>query len=350
MLALALLVCECKSTTSRTTWRRPRARDRQYMTVLIVSRGFHRRQTAPAAWTRPSSAAPSVRSATADLIRLAACRDRHDTGMKSGLSRSPRGRPSDVASALGCGPCFLPSLGLLGGEHVVHLGWEAGPDRWPPLVGQHPVASPVVRPKVARERRERALEAATRDSSGCLERAGRHPLVGVVGQLVSTRPMVLLVVVGVFAKRRRSSTGQRISLVSVSVPSVSTSALARRSRVARNPYTAIRCRRGTFTPTSSSLAALLSDILSPLRAVRLRTEGLCHLTVRLFRVVQVVRVLDYTTRRWDRACPALPAIEPNKPVPAGVGPGGACAKPSGGRGSRSPSWSRQALLQWSRCR
>ena len=77
MLALALLVCECKSTTSRTTWRRPRARDRQYMTVLIVSRGFHRRQTAPAAWTRPSSAAPSVRSATADLIRLAACRDRH---------------------------------------------------------------------------------------------------------------------------------------------------------------------------------------------------------------------------------------------------------------------------------
>src|SRR6478735_5935416 len=110
------------------------------------------------------------------------------TGMRCGLCRSPRGRPSDVASALRCGPGVLPSLGLLSGEHVVHLGREAGPDRWPPLVGQHPVAPPVVRPKVARERRERALEAATRDSSGCLERAGRHPLVGVVGQLVEHPP------------------------------------------------------------------------------------------------------------------------------------------------------------------
>ena len=36
-------------------------------------------------------------------------------------------------------------------------------------------------------------------------------------------------------------------------------------------------------------------------------------------------MLDYTTRRGDRAGSVLPAIEPNKPVPAGVSPGGQCS-------------------------
>ena len=35
MLALALLVCEWESTTSRNTWRRPSARDRRYLSALI---------------------------------------------------------------------------------------------------------------------------------------------------------------------------------------------------------------------------------------------------------------------------------------------------------------------------
>ena len=35
MLALALLVCEWESTTSRNTWRRPSDRDRRYLTALI---------------------------------------------------------------------------------------------------------------------------------------------------------------------------------------------------------------------------------------------------------------------------------------------------------------------------
>ncbi len=35
MLALALLVCEWESTTSRDTWRHPKERDRRYLTALI---------------------------------------------------------------------------------------------------------------------------------------------------------------------------------------------------------------------------------------------------------------------------------------------------------------------------
>ena len=35
MLALALLVCEWESTTSRNTWRRPSDRDRRYLSALI---------------------------------------------------------------------------------------------------------------------------------------------------------------------------------------------------------------------------------------------------------------------------------------------------------------------------
>ncbi len=35
MLALALLVCEWESTTSRGTWRSPKERDRRYLTALI---------------------------------------------------------------------------------------------------------------------------------------------------------------------------------------------------------------------------------------------------------------------------------------------------------------------------
>ncbi len=35
MLALALLVCEWESTTSRGTWRNPKERDRRYLTALI---------------------------------------------------------------------------------------------------------------------------------------------------------------------------------------------------------------------------------------------------------------------------------------------------------------------------